>query len=237
MKSKTWVKGFALGCGGVLLIPIGIVTLVGVRTLVPLRTASRNLDLLESRFGSAESFRPALGGAIPGDRVDAFIDVRLSLEDSCNRFAAMQKRMQRVETLDERDPTAEEIAATTGELAGVAFEITPFIGKFFKQRNHALVEAGMGLGEYTYIYAAAYHEALQDESLNRMLFSEEGPFSSEVQATLSAILSDRLDVLTSVSVERSLNPFRSRLDDLFCASTVGLDLDRDSRRALIIALE
>ncbi len=37
-------------------------------------------------------------------------------------------------------------------------------------------------------------------------------------------------------VERSLAAHRGRLDETFCRATAGIDLDRDSRRALAIAL-
>jgi len=121
----------------------------------------------------------------------------------------------------------------------------------------------MGLGEYTYIFALSYRERLEQPG-DELFF--EGGLSPEVLAVLRAVLSAQLAASTGTpdtqrqlleqeirasrddprrlpwakqlppAIEESLIPFRDRLDRAYCNSTAGIDMDPDSRRAMIIAL-
>ena len=129
-------------------------------------------------------------------RVLAFLEVRSSLMGLCDEFDAAQGTFHSVDALDvEELPSAGEIAGTTRGFAGTAVEISPLIGRFFKQRNLALLEAGIGLGEYSYIYALAYREQFLDESIEEPLFAQGGPISPEVSEALRAILAHQVDLL------------------------------------------
>jgi hypothetical protein len=99
-RSKGWLKGCSIGCGGLALVSILGLVVVSVRTLVPLRSASRARAQLEARFGPPESFVPAADGAIPAERIQHFLDVRGSLDEPCARFRSAQLKMRRVETLE-----------------------------------------------------------------------------------------------------------------------------------------
>jgi hypothetical protein len=177
--------------------------------------------------------------------------------------------MRRVEQLNEADSlTGREVAETTKGLAGASAEIAPFIGEFFEQRNRSLLEAEMGLGEYSYIFLVAYRDQLLDEAIHDELFSEGGPLAPEVQVTLRTMLTHQLERLEAdggtgdprqrleheieameqdpsrlpwqdglpAAIETALAPHRGQLDAAFCSATAGIAMDRNSRRALIIAL-
>jgi hypothetical protein len=191
-----WLKGSAIGCGVLLAFPLLAVIVVSLRTWVPLRASAKSLAHLEERFGAQDAYVPAADGAIPGPRLLAFLDVRRSLVGLCDEFDAAQGTFHSVDALDAEElPSAREVAGTTRGFAGTAVEISPLIGRFFKQRNLALLEAGIGLGEYSYIYALAYLEQLLDESIEEPLFAQGGPISPEACEVLRAILAHQVDSL------------------------------------------
>lgn len=260
-RRRGWLKGCALGCGTLSLIAVLGLLAVTLRTCVPLGSASRARSTLDDRFGPPEAYRPAPDGSIPAERIEVFLDVRADLRASCAEFEALRAKMERVENLDEHPASGREVAGITRGFASVAVGIAPLIGEFFDQRNSALLDAGMGLGEYTYIFAAAYRDQLHDEATRRELFFE-GGISPEVTAALRAVLSNQLAESAEPSaklerdirlmthdpqllpwadglpepLERSLAPYRERLDAAYCNATAGMALDQGSRRAMIIAL-
>jgi len=129
----------------------------------------------------------------------------------CERFEGIWEKMERVEQLDEAESlSGREVADTTKGLGGAAAEITPFVGEFFEQRNRSLLEAEMGLGEYSYVFALAYHEQLLDETIHQELFTEGGLFSQETMATLRTILTRQLERLTVGGADDDL---RRQLED------------------------
>jgi hypothetical protein len=245
------------------LIPILFLLVIGVRTCVPLGAAGRSRAQLDERFGPPESFAPTADGSIPAERIRAFLEVRGKLTAPCEQFEMMQSKMRRVDELDEELPSGEEVVGATKGLASVGAGIAPFIGEFFEQRNKGLLEVEMGLGEYTYIFALSYRGRLEDPG-DELFF--EGGLSPDVLAALRAMLSTQLAASAGISeaqrhrleqevlaleqdarrlpwaerlptaIEESLLPFRDRLDRAYCSSTAGIDMDPDSRRAMIIAL-
>jgi hypothetical protein len=247
----------------VALIPVLALVVVSVRTCVPLGIAGRARVQLDEQFGPPESFTPSSDGSITAARVRAFLEVRGKMAASCEQFEIMQAKMRRVEAIDEEAPSREQLVGATKGLASVGAGITPFIGEFFEQRNKGLLEAQMGLGEYTYIFAVSYRSQL--EELGDELFFE-GGLSPEVLAMLRGALSRQLVVSTGSddaarrlleqeiraaqddprrlpwpeqlppAIEESLRPFRDQLDRTYCSATAGIDMDPDSRRAMIIAL-
>jgi len=195
-KRINWLKGSAIGCGVLLAFPLLAVIVVSLRTWVPLRASGKSLAQLEERFGAQDAYVPAADGAIAGPRILAFLDVRRALKGLCDEFDAAQGTFHSVDTFDPEElPSAREVAGTTRGFAGTAVEISPLIGRFFKQRNLALLEAGIGLGEYSYIYALAYREQFLDESIEEPLFAQGGPISPEVGEVLRVILAHQVDSL------------------------------------------
>jgi hypothetical protein len=262
-KSRGWLKWCSIGCGVLVLIPILVLLVISVRTCVPLGIANRTRAQLDEQFGPPESFTPTDDGSIPAERIRAFLEVRGKLAAPCKQFEIMQAKMRRVDGLDEKAPSGKEMVGATKGLASVGADIAPFIGEFFEQRNKALLEAEMGLGEYTYIFALSYRDRL--EAPGDELFFE-GGLSPDVLAVLRAALSAQLTASTGIAdaerrlleqeirasqddpqrlpwaeqlppaIEESLLSFRGRLDRAYCSATAGIDMDPDSRRAMIIAL-
>ena len=263
-KPRGWFRGFAVGTGVLVLIPVLLLLVVGVRTCVPLGAAGRARTRLDERFGPPGSFTPSADGSIPHERIRAFLEVRGKLAAPCKQFETLQASMRRIDQLDEEAPSGAELVGATRGLASVGAGITPTIGKFFEQRNNALLEAEMGLGEYTYIFALSYRNQLLEGTGHELFF--DGGLSPDVLAVLRAALSNQLALSTGSdnepgplereiralqedskrlpwserlppAIEESQRPFRDQLDRAYCGATAGIDMDPDSRRAMIIALD
>lgn len=154
-KARPWLIGCGIGCGVVLLL-LGIVA-VGSAFLV--RDVAQRIeeiesagDALEARFGSAADFRPAAHGRIDPLRIQAFLDaralmapVRAELEKDLGRLAAAQ----------------EKGLAGSGEsvlgLLSSGVGLLPDIFDFANARSQAMLDAGIGPGEYLYLYTLSYY--------------------------------------------------------------------------------
>jgi hypothetical protein len=167
---------------------------VGVRTCAPLRSASQTRAQLLEKYGPPEAFTPSPDGLIPGERMAAFIQVRRALQETCRRFQPLQHAMNQVDEVGKNDDaTGMEIAGTAGGLMRVADGITPLIGEFFETRNKALIEAEMGFGEYIYLYAITYREALLDASNSSGIFMANGNIPSAAGTAFLAMFTRQLE--------------------------------------------
>ncbi len=259
---RGWFRGCTCGCGLLLLLSFMALLTIGVRTCVPLRHAERSRAELDERFGPPESFTPAADGSIPADRLQRFLEIRGRLADQCVKFTTMQTKMQRVDGIGDEEPSGKTVVDATKGLASVGIGIAPAVGEFFEHRNQALLDAGMGLGEYCYIFAIAYRRQLAGPPEYELFF--DGDLSPDVLSTLRAALSNQLRLVQTDDgtrdalerelralhdgpprlpwseqlprpIEQSLAPLRQQLDEGYCSATAGIEMDPDSRRAMAIA--
>jgi len=161
----------------------------------------------------------------------------------------------------------EEVSGAARLLGSAALAITPFLANFFELRNETLLAATMGLEEYAYIYAVAYHEQLLSEPTCAQIFSDGDALSTEASEMLRGCLARQMEAIPPAeashrvavqaelqrmdinparlvwqdglpaAVRTSLDPYRERLDRAFCISTAGLEMEQGARRALRVALE
>jgi hypothetical protein len=107
--------------------------------------AGRIEQELDERFGRARSFVPALAPGIPSDRLETFVGIREGLA------APRQELAGAINGLKSVGETGGGIAAGfKAARAGVG--MAPATLEFSRARNQALLDNGMGLGEYTWIY-------------------------------------------------------------------------------------
>lgn len=168
MSSKTspWLIGCGIGCAGLLLVAVvvGAGGFFFVReTMSGFETAVETRAELERKFGAADAFTPWPAGPIPAPRMDAFLKVREATQPARERIAAA------FEALPTRPGEAEELEAmpffqrmrAALSIAGTGIGLGKTIGLLFETRNQALLEAEMGMGEYTLIYVLAYYSWLK----------------------------------------------------------------------------
>ena len=158
-KVRTWVLGCGVGCGAI--IALGVVLLVagGLSLTEGLKDSVQAGESLEERFGAEGSFTPRPDGSIPADRIDVFLEVRDALapsrESLTRSFAGLPASEEELKRFDQL-PLMERLK-TTMVFGKAAFGLTSSAGEFFSVRNRVLLEKGMGMGEYDYIYVLAYY--------------------------------------------------------------------------------
>lgn len=153
--SSTTTKVLA-GCGvGCLLITVALVGLgwMGYRWA---RTAAEVVEAgeraearLEEEYGLARDFTPPLDGRVAADRVEAFLSVREAMTVPRESLA------EAIQALAPTDAEGRKSSGIQAALAGMS--MAPRALEFVRARNEALLEAGMGAGEYAWVYWLTYH--------------------------------------------------------------------------------
>jgi len=157
-----WVVGCGAGCAVVAVI-LAIVLGVGawkVKDMVQdvvheAERGEQTASAVRARFGSAREFTPPPGGAIPPERIEAFLAVREIMAPTRDELSANLRLLG-------PDDHAEAMARPGGALAKMraGMGLVPQLVGFVSGRNEALLEGGMGPGEYLYIYTLAYYADL-----------------------------------------------------------------------------
>lgn len=144
--ARNWLIGCGIGCGlvVVLIAGFGAAGFFGVRHVMDraerLEAAS---DSLAARFGTAESWAPPPDGRLDPARVEAFLEAR-------RQMAPVRARASRtIATLD-----GDGGGVTAKVSAGVS--LVPHVLSLIQARDRALLSAGMGPGEYRFLYSVAY---------------------------------------------------------------------------------
>jgi hypothetical protein len=147
--------------GCIILVALVVVTVVGVgiggyvfvkQTIHDFKEVEAVSQEVTDRFGPATDFRPAADGAIAAERIEAFLQVRDSM-----RQARQETEKSLALLAKHEDPSATEILSMIRAGIGLVSQIAEFFGN----RNQALLDQEMGLGEYTYIYGIAYFAWLE----------------------------------------------------------------------------
>jgi len=164
------LAGCGIGCLLVIIMAVGV-SFMGYRwvedTTEAVEEAGRIERELEETYGPARAFVPAPGPGVPSDRMEVFLAVRDALTG----------------TRDELSATVTGLAGSDGvpgvgngfRAARAGISLGPRVLEFANTRNRALLEAGMGVGEYTWIYWFTYFAWLghpaDDSSLHEMVES------------------------------------------------------------------
>jgi hypothetical protein len=147
------------GCIVCVVLVVVTVVVVGVGGYVFVKQTIHGFKEVEAasqevtdRFGQATDYRPDASGAIAGERIEVFLQVRDSMsqarQETERTFALLGKH---------ESPSPTQIVA----MIRAGIDLVPQLAEFFSNRNQALLEQEMGLGEYTYIYAIAYFAWLE----------------------------------------------------------------------------
>lgn len=218
-KTRSWLIGCGIGCGAILVLGILLIgpgyyfvsdTLDGFDGAITIR------ETLEEKFGTAEEFTPWSDGVIPSDRMEVFLAVREATDPARDAIAALVSGLpltpEKARELDEMS-FMERMGAVL-DIPKSALGGTAGRGDFFKARNQAMLDEGMGMGEYIYIYTLAYHSWLKirtDEGLDALELDEEvppgrGPFGDDGfggrrRQSMLVILRNQLDALPEGDAE------------------------------------
>ena len=161
-----WVLGCtAAGCGTVVLFIALFIgwSVMGVRSMTKgFNDAVELRSEIEQNFGGREGYVPPADGAIPADRMEAFLAVRDATQPARDEiarvFGSFPTSEDQIRELDEA-PTMDKLLAAWN-MTGAAFGMGGSMGDLFAARNEALMAQQMGFGEYGYIYWLAYFAML-----------------------------------------------------------------------------
>jgi len=199
LEEKTWgcLKQTAVGCGVLLVIAIALPFVLGVMMMGPFKRAVDDRHAIEEIYGPQEAYVPPASGVPSADRIEVFLGIRRAFTEPCADLTQAEKQMQKMDTFDDQDEidrmeVMKEVFSLTKSMMGVG----PVLGHLYEIRNQNLLDAGMGLGEFTYIFAVAYNDRLLDEPEGEQLF---GPTvtNRRVRKALLSMLESQLAVLRS----------------------------------------
>lgn len=196
-KTKGCLKQTAIGCGVLIVLAIALPFVLGVMMMGPFKRAVDARLAIEEQFGPQEAYAPPASGAPSADRIEAFLDIRRGLTAQCADLTAAEDQVRKMERFDQQDEVdrmevMKEVFTLTRNMMGVG----PVLGNLYEVRNQSLLDAGMGLGEYTYIFAVAYHDRLLDAPEAEQLF---GPAvtNRRIRRALRSMLENQLEVVRS----------------------------------------
>ena len=166
--------------------------------MLPIQQSKQLENNVIDRFGSATRYIPPADGSIQPDRLERFIRVREAVQANCRIFQNIMDSVIKLETLDsDPDIPAGQIASEGFDSLKNMFSAAPSFLEFMDARNSALLTEEMGLGEYIYIYLAAYGEQLALESQGRYVDQEEAYLSPRARKEYVQILGNQLAALQS----------------------------------------
>ena len=145
-------KKWLIGCSVAAFLVVLVLAAVVWGGVVFFKKAAAEIEELEDssravsqRFGDASEFTPDPGGAIPASRIEAFLAAREIMAP----------------TRDELVSSLATLDGDEGGKFGAGVRLLPRIFGFYEARNKACLEAGIGLGEYEYLYILSYYNFLE----------------------------------------------------------------------------
>jgi hypothetical protein len=151
--------GCGIGCGVLILVLVvaGTLGFYAIRQrMQSFADAGRAGSDLEHRYGKTSEFTPE-PGAIPRDRIAVFLQVR---ERAAPARAALETSFRGLSDGIEGARRGDDSFPQIAGIVRRGFGVLPKLGEFQASRTKALLECGMGQGEYFYIYVLAYYSWL-----------------------------------------------------------------------------
>ena len=159
--TKKLVSGCVIGCLVVMIIGVMLVFggYLGVKKMI--RKAEETQQVMAQvtkEFGRASDFVPTPSGLIAADRIETFLEVRDLSHDERDALEVTLAQLS-VDEDSEVETTGNPMDFARSVRAGVG--VVPQMMAYTTQRTAAFLEAGMGLGEYLYLYTLIYGSWLE----------------------------------------------------------------------------
>ncbi len=226
------LTGCAIGCLLVVLA-LGSLAWMGYRwartAAEVVEAAERAEDRLEAEYGLVREFTPPVGPAA-ADRIEAFLAVR--------ELMAPQ-RTALMESIEALAPAAGRGGAVGGlRAARAGIGMAPRMLEFVRARNEALLEVGMGPGEYAWMYWLTYYAWLGhpvDESLLNDIMEARSELDGSMQMHIDGMDTEHMEwqlrrdleaMLRNLEVKIAADPEQAELRILVAAELAAMDADR-----------
>ena len=177
----------------------------GIYFVVEQTRESKRLErTLIERYDWASNYTPPIDGSVPPQRVERFIRVREAVQPNCADYQSVLDDLIDLEATeaDQETPPVKKISESIGGVINV-FSVAPKFLEFLETRNRSLLAEEMGLGEYIYIYLAAYGEQLANESVSSYSGMDEAYVSPRARDEFIQILGNQLVALEPAGQEGS----------------------------------
>ena len=195
--TKKWLVGCGIGCAVIILILIvlGVGGYMFFKNLIgEFQEQEELMTMLTERYGEIRDFCPEPDGSIGPSSIEAFLSVREAFAPSREQLEFSMRELQ-----DRVGQSEVEVRKPKNifEMVKLGFGLIPQIAEFMKSRNQALLDAEMGMGEYSYIYAIAYFSWLGKPPEDGPDFEvmEEGGGSRLGERDIEEIREERRDVM------------------------------------------
>jgi hypothetical protein len=193
-----------------------------------IEAAEQAEDRLQAEYGLVRDFTPP-AGPVATDRIEAFLAVRELMEPQRTALA---------ESVEALAPAAGKSGAVGGlRAARAGISMAPRILEFARARNEALLEIGMGPGEYAWMYWLTYFAWLGhpvDESLLNDIMEARSKSDSAMQMHIDGmdiehmerlLRRDLVAMLQNLEVEIAVHPERAELKELVASELEAIDGD------------
>ncbi len=217
---KKWLIGCGVGCGTVILL--GILLSVG-GSLYMMRPFNKAIDAqkeLVAEFGGREAYIPPPQGITP-DRLEKFMAVRRTVMPMCTEFQKLGESFAAMEELDKNgeEPSKGEVFKAVGDLTGNIFGMVGDMGRFIQLRNEALLEGGMGLGEYAWIYVLVYNSWLGNSPNVDLDGDSKGGMSGGEQKIMRTLVRNHAEALAQAGMTDQASLWEQEADRMKRAET------------------
>jgi len=184
------------------ILAVLVLLVYGVFQLIAWTSDSKQLEQeVLDRYGRAESFVPVADGTIPPERLERFIRVRRAVHPACVELQLVMDGIVGMASIEDDPDLPGEEAARRG-IKGVksAMKAGSRMLQLMDARNSALLEEDMGLGEYLYLYLAAYSDQLARVESSPYVELEESRISNRTREEFIQMLGNQLDAPGSGSL-------------------------------------
>ena len=233
---KTWSKVLA-GCGIGCLLLVAIAagfTWMGYRwardTAEAVEAAAATERQLVEEYGRVRDYLPASDAQLAVDRLEVFLAVRENVGPARNALEEVVTGLAR---------RGEESGVASGlRVARSGIGIPQHLMEFSRARNQALIDAGMGRGEYTWIYWLTYfawlghpaddselHDILDDRSHEPGRVNVQIDGGMEPERITWRLRRDITAMLLNLQDELEMEPRRPELEEIIAVEIAALAAD------------
>lgn len=163
---------------------------------IPIQKSKRLEQTLIEQYDWANRYTPPANGYLSAKRVEGFIRVREAVQANCAIFQSILDNVIKLEDMEaDQEMSAGDKASEGFDSLKTILSSAPTFLEFMDARNQALLAASMGLGEYMYIYLAAYGPQLAAEANSRYAGQEDAYMSQRTRNEYIQILRNQVDAL------------------------------------------
>lgn len=120
------------------------------------------MDTLVEQYGQIQEYCPSPDGEIKPQHLEAFLAVREAIVPVREELEMSFRILQ---DIDDKETSEEERRGVIKKIT-TGFGMISQISDFHKTRIQALLDSGMGMGEYYYIYTVVYYSWLEKSVLD-----------------------------------------------------------------------